>query len=461
VVPPVFLAFRRISGIAAVALFSVATHATTFPLAIPTRPTTFPLSRPSLAGEVVAWGSNTFGQLTIPPGASNVIAIAAGFNHNLVLRSDGTVVAWGDNRYGQCDVPIDLTGVVSIAGGAFHSLALKNNGQVVAWGTNDSRIRVPQGLSDAVAVAANYYLSIALRRNGTIAYWGKPLEPIYDYWTNFVAISCDYTYAYGIDPQGVVVNFSGGTQFNNFSDFARLSSGFSQISAIRSDGTVAPPLSPLGLRPVDLAAIGAGSPYVAFATVLGDGSVRAWGINGAPPEATNPPPRLRAVVAIAGGQDHFLALRLPSPPIPTTARATAQVVNGFIVGLNITDGGEGYAIPPQVTITGGGGSGATATAQISNGIVTGFTITNAGIGYTSAPTVEFESPPFLPKLSIATSRVGVTMQVVPGKRYQLESSNDLPNFGPVGVPFIADKDTITQEFVVSETGQFFRIVEAP
>jgi hypothetical protein len=93
--------------------------------------------------------------------------------------------------------------------------------------------------------------------------------------------------------------------------------------------------------------------------------------------------------------------------------------------------------------------------------VTGFTVTNAGIGYTSAPTVEIEAPPFLPRLSVATSRVGVTMQVVPGKRYQLESSNDLPNFGPVGPPFVADKDTVTEEFAVSETGQFFRIQEAP
>jgi hypothetical protein len=93
--------------------------------------------------------------------------------------------------------------------------------------------------------------------------------------------------------------------------------------------------------------------------------------------------------------------------------------------------------------------------------VTGFTITNAGIGYTSQPTVTIDPPPFLPKLTIATSRVGVTMQVVPGKRYQLESSNDLPNFGPLGTPFVASTDTISQEFAVSETGQFFRIVEVP
>lgn len=63
---------------------------------------------------------------------------------------------------------------------------------------------------------------------------------------------------------------------------------------------------------------------------------------------------------------------------------------------------------------------------------------SGGVGYTGTPTITIAPPPFLPKLTIATSRVGVTMQVVPGKRYQLESSNDLPNFGPVGAPFVAD-----------------------
>lgn len=42
---------------------------------------------------------------------------------------------------------------------------------------------------------------------------------------------------------------------------------------------------------------------------------------------------------------------------------------------------------PTVTLTGGGGTGATATANVSGGAVTGFTVTNSGSGYTSVPTV--------------------------------------------------------------------------
>lgn len=70
----------------------------------------------------------------MPPTLSNVIAISAGYRHNLAVKSDGTVVAWGDNGHGQCNVPPTLNNVVDVAAGTYHSLALKSDGTVVAWG---------------------------------------------------------------------------------------------------------------------------------------------------------------------------------------------------------------------------------------------------------------------------------------------------------------------------------------
>jgi hypothetical protein len=64
--------------------------------------------------------------------------------------------------------------------------------------------------------------------------------------------------------------------------------------------------------------------------------------------------------------------------------------------ITITDSGLHYnsAIPPTVTISGGGGNGATATASVSStGLVTGILITNPGTGYTSAPTVTIDYSP--------------------------------------------------------------------
>jgi hypothetical protein len=327
-----------------------------------------------------------------------------------------------------------------VAAGQNVSLALKADGTIVGWGTGgaipkiryinpDASSTLPMFPTNVVAIAAGSNGSCMILADGRVIAWGT----------------------FGTGADGPL------TSERSMPASATVSMRYDQPLILRRDGIASPSDDvPLGIRPAILESGGFGSLVVA---VLGDGTVTAWGYNNNP--GTNLPPRLRSVSDIGVGDSHALAVRLPTPPVPTRATATAQVVNGFVVGLNVIDGGEGYAVPPQVTISGGSGGGATATAQISKGVVTGFTITNAGIGYTSAPTVTIDPPPFLPRLTIATSRVGVTMQVVRSKRYQLESSNDLPNFGPVGTPFVADTDTISQEFTVSETGQFFRIVEVP
>jgi hypothetical protein len=62
----------------------------------------------------------------------------------------------------------------------------------------------------------------------------------------------------------------------------------------------------------------------------------------------------------------------------------------FIVKeLVIENAGTSYTVPPVITISGGGGTGATATAVIDTGVVTSVTVTNPGTGYTSTPTVTF------------------------------------------------------------------------
>jgi hypothetical protein len=59
-----------------------------------------------------------------------------------------------------------------------------------------------------------------------------------------------------------------------------------------------------------------------------------------------------------------------------------------IDSIELSSTGAGYLIEPVVTITGGGGTGATATSAIwGNGVVKSITVTNPGTGYTSQPTV--------------------------------------------------------------------------
>lgn len=58
-----------------------------------------------------------------------------------------------------------------------------------------------------------------------------------------------------------------------------------------------------------------------------------------------------------------------------------------VQGINLISGGFGYSDPPTVTITGGGGTGATATPVLLDGVVIGIELTSRGTGYTSVPTV--------------------------------------------------------------------------
>jgi len=122
-------------------------------------------------GTVVGWGTNNFGQTNTPVGLVSVVSIAAGDNHNLALKSDGTVMARGLNTLAQTNVPSSLTNVVSIAAGGDQSLALLSNGTVTNWGT--SFVSLPAGLTDIMAIAAGTNFYVALRSNSTIVAWGN------------------------------------------------------------------------------------------------------------------------------------------------------------------------------------------------------------------------------------------------------------------------------------------------
>ncbi|WP_158620279.1 MULTISPECIES: hypothetical protein [Corallococcus] len=146
-------------------------------------------------GTVWAWSKNASGQLgdgtttnrLTPiqvPGLTGVVALASGPYYTLAVKLDGTV--WTSSFYSfQGTVP-GLAGVVALAAGASHSLALKSDGTVWAWGRNaygqlgdgtttnryDSVVRVP-GLSGVTSIAAGEFHSIAAGADGTVWAWGS------------------------------------------------------------------------------------------------------------------------------------------------------------------------------------------------------------------------------------------------------------------------------------------------
>jgi len=164
---------------------------------------------------VAGWGA--YDQTGLPAGLSNVVAIAAGLDFSLVLKSDGTVASWGNPNQGRTNVPAGLSNVVAIAAGYYHSLALRSDGVVVSWGNNSQgQTNVPVGLSNVVNVAAGWFHSLAVKSDGTVVGWGAG---------TFVADPPDsINYGQAMVPAGLsnIVAIAAGQQLCSFAIVAKL-----------------------------------------------------------------------------------------------------------------------------------------------------------------------------------------------------------------------------------------------
>jgi len=235
-----------------------------------------------VSGSVVAWGGNAKGQSSVPPGLTDVVAVAGGIDHSLALKTDGTVVGWGLNSYGQTNPPAGLSNVVAVAAGWDTSFALKRDGTLEEWGWDgDYGLKATaEALTNIIAVSALWDCGMVLKSDNTVFVWGKSRYGE----TNVPAGLAD------------VVAISGGGQF---------------CMAKKRDGTVVvwggnytgQTNVPAGLNSV--AAVAAGS-YHCLA-LRSNGTVVAWGDNAY--GQTNVPPDLTNAVAVSAGGSHSLALR--------------------------------------------------------------------------------------------------------------------------------------------------------
>ena len=123
------------------------------------------------------------------------------------------------------------------------------------------------------------------------------------------------------------------------------------------------------------------------------------------PQSVTVPPGSNASFSVtAGGNTPFSYQWYALPATNTTATATALVLDGFVYGATVNNGGNGYVSIPNVQILGGGGSGASATAVVSNEIVVAITVTNTGSGYASTPLIQID-PPSAVNLTGSTNQV--------------------------------------------------------
>ena len=262
-------------------------------------------------GSLWTWGRNEAGQLGLSIGTTATIyaparvgsdndwvAVAAGANHSLALKKDGSLWAWGYNNYGQLGVVTTLTYTntpvrvgsdndwASIATGLSYSIALKTDGSLYTWGWNSdgqlghgtvANVNVPTrvGLDNdwVVAVAGGLH-SMALKQNGALYAWGMNSQD---------------QLGIGFTSQRVTTP----TRIGSGNDWASVSPGYTHTVALKTDGTLwawgynyyglgdgtsqrnAPvPIGSLN----DWTAVAGGNTY--SLALKGDGSLWGWGNNG-------------------------------------------------------------------------------------------------------------------------------------------------------------------------------------
>jgi hypothetical protein len=326
------------------------------------------------SGEIVAWGANNIGQCNVPLPNTGFIAIAAGGNQALGLKTDGSIVAWGDNTWGECTVPLPNTNFIAVAAGNYHSLGLKTDGSIVAWGFNvngDPRLIVPLPNTNFKAIAAGNGSLFGLKTNGSIVAWGDngwgecdvPSPNI-----GFTAIAACGYHALGLKTDGSIVAWGA----NNYgqSTVPSPNTGFTAIAAGWDHS--------LGMKQGSIVAWGSNydywgnytgqcvvpNPNTGFKAItagwsysLGlktDGSVVAWGYNGYG-QCNVPSPNTGFTAIAAGGG--AISLGLASPPSCDPApsglvgwwKADGNAVdsvagnNGIMQLVDFTDGVVGQA----------------------------------------------------------------------------------------------------------------------
>lgn len=232
-------------------------------------------------GTIWAWGDNTSfqtgdpfvlylptpKQVTINPGGPTAvnndwIAIDAGDDHNVALRSDGSLWVWGRNDLGQLgtgDTAVRRTPTrlgsandwIAAAAGADHTLGLKVDGRLFAWGANQwgqlgdgtttqrvtpVQVLVPGGGGlfdeDWVAVDAGRLHSLAMKSNGTLWAWGANN---YGQLGVFVSDSCFGGSDCMKSPRRLGSTPTGPGTENSWSHF---SAGDLHSAALKSDGSL-------------------------------------------------------------------------------------------------------------------------------------------------------------------------------------------------------------------------------
>ncbi len=278
----------------------------------------------SSAGTYTAQVSNAAGTAThFAPYSSH---FAAGANHSLFIKANGTLWASGSNGYGQlgngsfngAPSPVQIaTGINAVAAGAYHTLYLKNDttlwgagynsyGQLL--GTGSYYTTTPgQIATDVSAVAAGAYHSLYVKSDGTL--WGMG-------YNNSGQLGVDNTYYRTVPAQiATEVSAAAAGPYHSFflkTNGALWAMGYNYNGEL-GDGTTSSRLTPVQIA-TGVSAVVAGGAHSLYLKT--DGTLWGMGSNsfgqlgdGVTTNHLSPVQIAAGVTAMATGTNHSIFLK--------------------------------------------------------------------------------------------------------------------------------------------------------
>ena len=146
-------------------------------------PNVDPSLETSSGNEVICWGKNDQGQVDVPEFLSEPIALSAGYDHNCVITANRKVVCWGRNDAGQSTVPesfrpgqeqVSKYLAARLGMGRSHSCLISMRGVIFCWGT-ESFYEGPPNLIKPIQITGGQYHTCAFHSFG-VSCWGIDFE---------------------------------------------------------------------------------------------------------------------------------------------------------------------------------------------------------------------------------------------------------------------------------------------
>lgn len=174
------------------------------------------------------------------------VLAAAGTNHLLAVKEDGTVYISGD-EYDNCSCLEDVsewTDIIAVSAygenSSHHVVGLKSDGTVVAAGNNDSGQCSVENWTDIISICAGRDFTAGIKSDGTVCATITMQEEVED-WTDIKDVDAYSSELIGLKSEGTIecdVNSDEGSTMSTWEDIEAIDVGESCITGLKSDGTV-------------------------------------------------------------------------------------------------------------------------------------------------------------------------------------------------------------------------------